>query len=388
MGIKTLEDKIVFSPENISINFCPVAKDTGKETFILGTFNPGMTRLKNGNILLMIRIAEALKGFKGKDVVYTPRMDLKKKKFVLDTYPRKDVKFSDPRHFDIIQANGEPALRLTSISWLLPVELSPDGMKIVKIHYNKAILPKKVYQEYGIEDPRITKIKNKYYMTAVGVSPNKICTCLYESNNGLDYKLKGVIFDNQNKDVVLFPNKIKGRYVALTRPEGASNIAYPYEDNLLVGGEYINIAFSPDLKYWTPYDDILLTLRKNSLVEKKIGNNSPPILIDFNRKKYWLFLFHGVQSGGSHRIGIYRTFIALLDKNNPTKIIKIKYKPFLEPNLKLEQQIKEKMLLKNIVFTTGMISHGKDYLICSGEGDTVVRMTRVSKEAITKFLSS
>ena len=62
MGIKTLDDKIVFSPENISINFCPVAKDTGKETFILGTFNPGMARLKNGNILLMIRIAEALKG--------------------------------------------------------------------------------------------------------------------------------------------------------------------------------------------------------------------------------------------------------------------------------------------------------------------------------------
>ena len=388
MSITTLNDKVVFSPENISINFCPVAKDTGKETFILGTFNPGMSRLKNNNILLMIRIAEALKGFKGKDFVFTPRMNLKKKKFVLDSYPRKDVKFSDPRHFDITQANGEPALRLTSISWLLPVELSPDGMKIVKIHYNKAILPEKVYQAYGIEDPRITKIKNKYYMTVVGVSPNKICTCLYESNNGLDYKLKGVIFDNQNKDVVLFPDKIKGKYVALTRPEGASNIAYPHEDKLLVGGEYINVSFSPDLKYWAPYENLLLTLRKNSLVEKKIGNNSPPILIDFNKKKYWLLLFHGVQRGGIHNIGIYRTFVALLDKNNPTKIVKIKYTPFLEPNLKLEQQIKGKMFLKNIVFTTGIIPHGKDYLVCSGEGDTVVRMTRISGDAIKKFLSS
>ncbi|TKJ16989.1 glycosidase [Candidatus Woesearchaeota archaeon B3_Woes] len=386
MVVKTLKDKIVFGPDYVSIDFCPVAKDTGQETFLLGTFNPGMTRLKNGNVLLMIRMAETLKGFKGKDVVYTPRMDLKKKKFVLDTYPRKHVKFSDPRHFDIKQPNGETAIRLTSVSWLLPVEMSPDGMKVVKIHYTKAILPEKVYQEYGIEDPRITKIKNKYYMTAVGVSPNKICTCMYESSNGLDYKLKGVIFGNQNKDVVLFPEKIKGRYVALTRPEGPSNIAFPYEHGSLVGGEYINISYSPDLKYWTPYDEFLLTLKKDSLFDKKIGNNSPPILMDFNRKKYWFFLFHGVQSG-TKGVGVYRTFAALLDKNNPTKIFKIKYKPFLEPNLKLEKRIREILLLKNVVFTTGMIPDGKDYLICSGEADTVVRMTKVSKEAIVKFFS-
>lgn len=382
MGVKISKDKILFSPGDISSDFRPVGKDTNQETYIMGTFNPGMTRLKNNNILLMVRVAEALKKFKTETEVFTPRMDLKKKKFVLDSYPRKYVKFTDPRHLDIQQENNSVAIRLTSISWLLPIELTEDGLNIVKIHYNKAIFPSKQYQEFGIEDPRIVKIKNKHYMTVVGVSSNKICSCLYQSNNGLDYALKGLIFDHQNKDVVLFPDKIKGRYAAFTRPEGAGNIAYPYESKML-GGQFINVAYSPDLTHWAPSEGIVLGLRKGTLADEKLAPSSPPVLVNHKGKKFWLLLFHGVKCGRRvHKVGIYRTFTALLDRNDPTKVIRVDYDPFLEFNPGLEKQIKGKLFLKNVIFTTGIIPNKDDYIICSGEADTAVRMTIVAKKQL------
>ena len=57
---KILKDKIVFSPKDIPESFRPIGKKLGKKTHILATFNPGVTRLANGNVLLMVRVAEAL----------------------------------------------------------------------------------------------------------------------------------------------------------------------------------------------------------------------------------------------------------------------------------------------------------------------------------------
>lgn len=383
--MKSLNDKIIFSPGDIDPDFRPVGKDTGKETFIVGTFNPGMTRLKNNNILLVIRVAEALKKPIGKGYVLTPRMDSKKKKFVLDKFPRKIIKFKDPREIDIIQENKSIAMRLTGISWLLPVELTPDGLEIIKIHYNKVMFPQTAYQEYGIEDPRITKIKNKYYMTVVGVSSNMIGTCLYESANGIDYKLKGLLFNHQNRDVVLFPNKIKNKYIALTRPEGKANIAYPPKSKSIAGRQ-ISMAFSPDLIHWAPYEKSVLTLQKDTLINDRIGACAPPIPIKIKGKDYFLNIFHGVEYDGT-RVGKYRTFAALHDKKDPAKIVKVNYKPLIESNPKLKKQIKGRLFLKrDVVFTTGLLPHEDNYIICSGELDTAVRTTVFSKKQVHKFL--
>jgi predicted GH43/DUF377 family glycosyl hydrolase len=386
MSINPLDDRIIFSPKDVKEGFRPLGKDVGKETYILGAFNPGVTRLRNGNILLMVRVAEALKNPIAKGYVLTPRMDFKKKKFVLDNYPKKLVDFKDPRHLEMIQENKSRAMRLTSISWILPVELSEDGKEIIKVHYDKVILPSFDYQELGVEDPRITKIENKYYMALVGVGFNNVCICLYESIDGLNYKPKGKIFEHHNKDVVLFPKKIKGKYFALTRPEGSEiYLAYPSESNLLAG-KCINIAESIDLEYWKPGEKNVLTLRKDSLINKKIGAGTPPINIKINRKEYFLELFHGVEYS-KDKVGIYRTFAALFDKNDPSRIVKVKYEPFLEYNPKLRKQIKGNIFLKkDVVFTTGIVEHNDKYLVFSGELDAAVRMTTFPVNDVKNFL--
>ena len=387
MSIKPLNDRIVFSPGDIREDFRPVGKDTGKETFIQGTYNPGMTRLKNGHILLMVRVAEHLRQVTEQNRVLSPRWDVKKKKYVIDYYPKKIARFMDPRQIDLMQPNRTIAMRLTGISWLLPVEMNPGGMEIVKIHYSKALFSQIAYQEYGVEDPRITKIANKYYMTVVGVGSNKIGTSLYESSNGIHYKLKRLMFDHQNRDVVLFPNKFNKRYVVLTRPEGKANVSYPPKSKS-IAGRYINAAFSPDLIHWAPHETIVLTLKENSLMDERIGAGAPPISIIIKGNKYFLALFHAVQHEEGNPVGIYRIFPALFDKKNPAKIVKVGHRPLLEFNPKLRTQIKGKLFLKrDVVFTTGILPYEDKYLVCSGELDTAIRMTVFSKKQLHAYLN-
>ena len=95
--------------------------------------------------------------------------------------------------------------------------------------------------ELGVEDPRITKIGGIYYMTYVGLSRREgISTYLASSKDGLNWERKGIIFGQQDKDVVLFPEAIKGRYVAFDRPEGNFEFSTPH----------IWIARSKDLIHW------------------------------------------------------------------------------------------------------------------------------------------
>ncbi len=53
-------DKLIFAPGDVDLVFSPMRSSLGAETYVLGAFNPALTRLPNGNLLIMVRIAEAL----------------------------------------------------------------------------------------------------------------------------------------------------------------------------------------------------------------------------------------------------------------------------------------------------------------------------------------
>ena len=54
-------DALIFGPADVDLARSPLAGKVDAETYVLGAFNPGMTRLANGNLLLMVRVAEALR---------------------------------------------------------------------------------------------------------------------------------------------------------------------------------------------------------------------------------------------------------------------------------------------------------------------------------------
>ncbi|MEO7100281.1 MAG: glycosidase [Luteolibacter sp.] len=366
------EDSIIFSPTDVDLSFSPLRATLDAETYVLGAFNPGLTRLPNGNLLIMVRIAEALREATANNFIHTIRWD-KDRGFVTDAYHLSTVDVTDPRSFRL---RGHPSkvMALTSLSWLLPVELTSDGTSVVRIHYDKAIAPQTSFQEYGIEDARISKIGDTYYMTSCSVSAERHSTTLYTSDDGLSYQLQGIVLDHQNKDMLIFEGRVGGRFFALTRPLGDLYFSYP-PDSPFESGPSINLAFSPDALHWRPADTPLIRPRRGSTSVMKIGGGSPPILTD----RGWLMLYHGVQPGTV--VGIYRTFWALLEADDPTRILEVHDdEPLLESRPELTENIKESRYLSDVVFTTGITSHGDDYIVASGEDDLACRMTHIPKQ--------
>ncbi len=375
--IKT--DHLIFSPGDVDLSQSPLRNGLKDHTYVLGAFNPGLCRLPNGNLLLIVRVAEALKMPVFDNNAHCIRWD-KDRGYVTDAWPLSEVEMDDPRKFKI-NAYSFSVYALTSLSWLLPVELNADGSLIKTIHYDKIIAPEFTSQEYGIEDPRISFVDNRYYMTVCCVSSERHSTMLYVSEDGLNFTSLGIILDHQNKDMLLFEGKIKDRYYALTRPMGECYFATPPE-SLYHPGAAIHLATSPDLLHWKPADAPFLRARRSSLSNVKIGGGTPPVLTSNG----WLMLYHGVEN--KTEVGIYRTFWAMLDKDDPLKILYLEDNvPLLEANPLLNEKIRGQIYLNDVVFTTGIVEDGDDFILASGELDLACRITRISKDVFSNAFS-
>lgn len=366
-------DWIIFAPPDVDLSRSPLNSSISRETFVLGAFNPGLTRLASGNLLMMVRVAEALKEPIEGDHIHSLRW-AGPSRYVADPYELGGVDASDPRKFRL-RGHASKVMALTSLSWLLPVELSADGRKIVEVHYDKAIEPAAGYQEYGVEDARISKVDDMYYMTTCSVSAERHSTTLYTSAGGLSYQLRGIILDHQNKDMLIFEGRPGGKFHALTRPLGDLYFAYP-PDTEFEPGPSINLASSPDALHWKPADTPLIRPRRGSASTMRIGGGSPPI----RTAKGWLMLYHGVQPGTL--VGIYRTFHAFLDLEDPAKILSIDDStPVLESRPELTEHLRELSYLQGVVFTTGIVDQGDHFIVASGEDDLACRITTLRKSA-------
>lgn len=360
-------DHLIIKPDDIDLSRSPMA-DLGADTYVLGAFNPGLTRLPNGNLLLMVRVAEALTTPVQNGHIHSIRWD---QGYHLDRWPMDKVDTADPRVFRLKDSAWD-VLGLTSLSWLLPVELSHDGRTVLAYHYDKAIAPHAGFQSYGIEDPRISKVGDRWLMTTCSVSPERHSTTLYSSENGLDWQFVDMVLDHQNKDMLIFEGLIGGEYWAQTRPLGDNYFVYP-PNSPWQAGPSINLATSKDSLYWKPFRRPGIRPQAGSRINARMGGGAPPILTDDG----WLSLWHGVETRG--KVGIYRTYWSLLDRHDPSRIIHTSNTPLIEANARLTEPLKAQMYLHDIVFTTGIVDGGDHYIVASGEADLACRITYVPK---------
>lgn len=365
-------DKLVLRPDDIDLSRSPLAGHLDAETYVLGAFNPGLTRLANGNLLMMVRIAEALREPIRADHVHAIRWQ-EGGRYVLDAWPLELADTADPRKF-LIHGGGWRVIALTSLAWLLPVELSPDGLDIVALHYDRAIAPQASFQCYGIEDARISKVGDRWLMTTCSVSPERHSTTLYSSENGLDWQFEDIVLDHQNKDMLIFEGLIGGQYWAQTRPLGDLYFAYPPGSEWR-SGPSINLATSPDALHWKPYRKPGIRPHAGTVATARMGGGTPPILTDDG----WLSLWHGVEP--KEIVGIYRTYWSILDPADPSRVVRGDHRPLLEPAPELTRPIEHQLYLRDVVFTTGIAEHGDHYIVASGEADLACRITHIPKAA-------
>ncbi|MBU0894511.1 MAG: hypothetical protein KKF48_00955 [Nanoarchaeota archaeon] len=369
--VKVKKDKLLLGPKDI--------KPSSNKFEILGVLNPAAVRLKDGRILLYIRVVERLKKTEDSRYFYVPRFAGKNNfKVVIDKFSKSKVTGEDK--IAIIFKNDTK--RLTFISHFRRVYLDKSGLKILKIEQKPSFFGLKHDGELGVEDPRITKINKKYYMTYVGLSRREgISTYLAESDDVIRWKRLGIIFGEQDKDVVLFPEKIKNKYVCFDRPEGNFEFSTPH----------IWIAFSPDLIHWGKLDAVNLGGKNKDF--SRIGAGPPPI----KTEKGWLQIFHAVTKGVPKGFWIsikkifgyvysdlddYTIWAALLDKNNPKKLLAKSHLPIIIPKKKYEISFEN----KKVVFPTGIIQDRKDILLYNGVGDKFVSVKKIKLSEIMKNL--
>lgn len=372
-------DTLVFTPADVDLTRSPLAAGmarAGVETYVLGAFNPGLTRLPGGNLLMMVRVAEALRNPIRDGHVHSIRWD-EDKGYVVDAWPLALADTADPRLFRL-HGGGWKILALTSLSWLLPVELSPDGLDVRAIHYDRAIAPQGSYQCYGIEDARISRVDGRYLMTTCSVSPERHSTTLYSSQDGLVWSFEDIVLDHQNKDMLIFEGLIDGQYWAQTRPLGDHFFAYP-PDSPWRAGPSINLASSPDALHWKPCLRPGLRARAGTVATARMGGGAPPLLTSINGRRGWLSLWHGVEP--KEVVGIYRTYWSLLDPDDPSVVLATQEAPLLEANPQLTKPLEALLYLRDVVFTTGIVEADGHFIVASGEADLACRITHLPASA-------
>ncbi len=164
--------------------------------------------------------------------------------------------------------------------------------------------PYEIYERYGVEDPRASRIEDAYYLTYTAYGPNGARVGIGMTRDFKTFERICLATEVDNKDAVLFPDRIQGRYVMINRPSGMEGQRGS-----------IWISYSPDLVYWGR-SRVLLS-PEPGWGSHKVGVSTPPI----KTEEGWLVLYHGIRETASGRL--YRIGIMLLDLEDPERIIGI-----------------------------------------------------------------
>ncbi|NMH87135.1 glycoside hydrolase family 130 protein [Flavivirga algicola] len=214
----------------------------------------------------------------------------------------------------------------------------------------------KVHGDYKY-DPRVVFIEDRYWITwceghngpTIGVGYTFDFKVFFQCENA---------FLPFNRNGVLFPEKINGKYAMMSRP--SDNGHTPFGD--------IYLSYSPDMKYWGEHRHIMSpTPFKDSAWQcTKIGAGSVPFLTD----EGWLMFYHGVIttcSGFRYAMGS-----AILDKENPN-MVKYRTQPYLLTPSELYEQVGD---VPNVIFPCATLQDIKadKVAIYYGAADTVVAL--------------
>lgn len=223
-------------------------------------------------------------------------------------------------------------------------------------------------EKYGIEDPRIVKLEEeeRYAIVYTSFSESGPLVSLATTEDFNTYRRYGVIMPPDDKDASLFPRKFNGRYVLIHRPSPTSYLL----------GAHIWMSFSPDLKHWGD-SSILLPARRGSWWDAyKVGLGPQPI----ETPEGWLIIYHGVRTTAAG--SLYRVGLALLDLDDPTKVIKRGNEWVFGPN-EYYERVGD---VPDVTFPCGVVVKGDDLIMYYGAADTTIAIATASLKEVVDFV--
>lgn len=223
-------------------------------------------------------------------------------------------------------------------------------------------------QFYGCEDPRLVNMGSMIYMfyTAFnGVEKPRVALTSIKKTDFLKKKWNWspafLINDSphSNKDACIFPEKFKGKYLAIHRVNDYG-MSLQYFDDLNFFKDKLN------------FENNWISPRRGKWDSKKVGLNGPPI----KTKEGWLILYHGISEIDFH----YRFGAILTELKNPENIIARTEDPIFEPVMDYEKEGN----VNNVVFSCGNVIINETVFVYYGGADKVLGVATTSLKKIMK----
>jgi predicted GH43/DUF377 family glycosyl hydrolase len=278
--------------------------------------------------------------------------------------------------------------------WISHIGLaeSTDGISF-KIDPLPVLSPLHDWESHGCEDPRMVKLDDTYYVTYTAYDGKVAHASLAYSKD----------FHNWEERISLFPNWDKTTRENLPANWCKAAAIYPQKINnwyhLLFGDEHIWAAVSRNIIDWELLDEPILSSRQGYFDSAYVEMGPPPIWTD----KGWLVLYHGIDSFDSQRV--YSLGAALMDANNPCKVIWRRDTPILAPSEPYEiiglidvveggfetlknatteyiQQLANEHKLPKAVFCCGALLEGDKLRLYYSAADTVICTATIDLESV------
>lgn len=262
-----------------------------------------------------------------------------------------------------------------------PTQIEDVELKISSIGYAKSdnrgetfkertglITPEYEWEKYGCEDPRVTKINGKYYIFYTALSRYPFEADGIKVGAAVTKDLKNIrkyqVTTFNSKAMALFPGKIKGKYAAILsvdtdNPPAKIGLAFFDKEKDIFSKKYWN-------KWYKKIDRHCLDFRETENDHVEVG--APPV----KTREGWLIIYSHIKNYFSSGQPVFEIKAALLDLNDPYKIIGKTDTPMLLP----EKEYEIYGQIPNIVFPSGAFIKGEELHLYYGGADTVCCATR------------
>ena len=261
----------------------------------------------------------------------------------------------------------------------LALAVSSDGTTIDEVRDQPAVAREGSWEEWGVEDPRITWLvdEGRYAITYTGYSAAGPRVCLITTDDLLAperYRRHGPRLDGDNKNCVVFPRRVAGRYVILHRP--MPRIVCVRVDALEDG--------------WPANGAEILGPRPGTWRSSRVGAGAPPV----ETRLGWLFPFHGattIEEGNIYSMGW-----CLLERERPERVLYVSAAPALTPEAPYEIHIGPLPQVDSanfpagvrVVFPQGLVERGDELVVYYGAADVCVAAARVRTEALLSSIEA
>ncbi|MFZ9024009.1 MAG: glycosidase [Anaerohalosphaeraceae bacterium] len=249
---------------------------------------------------------------------------------------------------------------------------SKDGVHDWKIDKAPTFMPDPInYPEevWGIEDARITWVPEleSWVITYTAFSRGGPLVSLMTTKDFKKFDRYGPVMTPEDKDAAIFPIRFETRWAMLHRPVAKTG------DSITAD---IWLSFSPDLKHWGDHQQLIRAREGSWWDASKIGLSAPPL----ETSEGWLILYHGVRSTASG--SIYRLGLALLDLNDPRKMIRRSDEWIFGPKASYEREGD----VDDVVFPCGWIEKDGIVDMYYGAADSCIALASAQLKDLVDYV--